>query len=470
MKKVLFLAAAATAVLASCSSDEQLASQNPNDDKVEIKIGMTTGEMASRGTGTVGDIEGSAKNKWAGQKVNVYMTEKGTLTVAEDNVGPLYPNVEMLTPGNALTGVEASVSDIAYRADGLAKYYPLNNSYDFYGYRIDNAETQGALESENSITVPFVIDGSQDIMTAVTEEVTDEALEAAGLTTDNLFSAKSARNGFIPNLVFNHELTRLTFSVVAGNKDAASKSITDEQDAEIANTGVKISKVEVFSRKTGELVLSIAEGAQSAAWSTKWDQEAAETKDALDEQLAIAEAQEETDYEWLALQQRAEGATADKDLVAFEPVIPEGETPAEAGIEEPVDWDWRAKAPMQLGEALLVSPDEVGYYVKVTLSQDKPKYETWAVGKFIENETGEIVAAIPDGADAEDYTQIEQSYETVDLTPAKPIYINLTGEDALFASATSYNVKFTVYGSEKIVIKTTLSAWLQGEEIEKTIE
>ena len=93
MKKHLFFAFAAAAVLASCSSHDDFDNysagtpQAPVDDNSpqEILLGVgAQANVATRGTGTVGgdhnnigdDGEGDTYNKWQKQRINVYMFNK----------------------------------------------------------------------------------------------------------------------------------------------------------------------------------------------------------------------------------------------------------------------------------------------------------------------------------------------------------------------------------------------------------
>ena len=67
MKKQFFYAAMALAVMSSCSKDNDPGIGNPDDnnDKAVIALGVDvpTVTALSRGTGSVGDVEGE-NNKW----------------------------------------------------------------------------------------------------------------------------------------------------------------------------------------------------------------------------------------------------------------------------------------------------------------------------------------------------------------------------------------------------------------------
>lgn len=72
MKKQFFYAAMALAVMSSCSKDNDPGIGNPDDnnDKAVITLGVDvpTVTALSRGTGSVGDVEGE-NNKWNSQRL-----------------------------------------------------------------------------------------------------------------------------------------------------------------------------------------------------------------------------------------------------------------------------------------------------------------------------------------------------------------------------------------------------------------
>ncbi len=243
MKKYFIFAAVATAGLfASCSSSDDFANegaQNPNvDERQEIRLNLATpGAMATRGTGTVGGV-GTGTNVWRGQKINVFMFTKDdnhATTLDLTNVGTaaapqyLYNNTSMITPGSDENlidgmGVTANVaSGQAMIEDGTINYYPSVGNFDFFGYHADDALT-GALDDTDNAkwTVPFTIDGTQDLMSTKAALTPDQiAIPGVGATYEDYYSAKAARKGIDPTLTFKHLLTRLQFSVKAGNDNAA---------------------------------------------------------------------------------------------------------------------------------------------------------------------------------------------------------------------------------------------------------
>lgn len=87
MKKQFFYAAMALAVMSSCSKDNDPGIGNPDDnnDKAVITLGVDvpTVTALSRGTGSVGDVEGE-NNKWNSQRLYIHMVDRATGLEAEE--------------------------------------------------------------------------------------------------------------------------------------------------------------------------------------------------------------------------------------------------------------------------------------------------------------------------------------------------------------------------------------------------
>lgn len=104
----------------------------------------------------------------------------------------------------------------------------------------------------NQITVPFEIDGTQDIMVATTSP-SDATYEDGhpGL----LYSAKSARAGVAPNMTFKHLLTSLTFKVKPKSSNITKKATNPTTSAQW-KPGYQITNIQVKSKATGELIVA----------------------------------------------------------------------------------------------------------------------------------------------------------------------------------------------------------------------
>ena len=325
MKKIfLFATIAAAGLFASCSSTDDAISDAANsgiegaDDAPQaIQIGIgNLAQMETRGTGTVGGVNAltggdaigidAVANRWAGQKINVFMFTKGieaveasagspavnytdyeeynqinntTLTEDEynalpaeqkiktpevpataeapadpyattfnltdisanqDGTGYLYNNREMITPGSpdnlifqpTVEATNDTKIGEAMNADKSINYYPLSGNFDFYGYHLDDAldgTTAATYDADDRPfkktadlwTVPFIIDGSQDLMSTKAALTAGDITKLGSATYKDFYSAKAARKKVQPVLSFNHLLSRFVFFVKAGRESAA---------------------------------------------------------------------------------------------------------------------------------------------------------------------------------------------------------------------------------------------------------
>lgn len=284
MKKSIFFAMGLAAVMASCSSDDALTESTPvidgpvadlvedangdvaGNDYRTIKLGLTTTGATTRGTGMVGGFTNET-NKWNGQSLYVYMMKHGTMTPAtfvdsEGNTSTiikLYNNQEVIAPKDATGQRDAeNGSNEAECADGSINYYPMVGDFDFYGYHIDDAGTGNPTVGQTAVTVPFTIDGSQDLMIGKTDFDTDKAnpYKVNGSQGDGkvkegrFYSAHAARHGVQPTLNFSHQLTRLTFEFAPGNAHAAGNNIDGLTE------GIRITDVDVYTKVDGRMTVA----------------------------------------------------------------------------------------------------------------------------------------------------------------------------------------------------------------------
>ena len=245
MKKLFLMGAVASlGLLASCSSDDDLSTGGKNDlQQIKIGMGVQATVGATRGTGTVGSV-GAENNKWAGQAINIYMFNKGTLAVAQFDGVDIYNNAEFYAPTAASTG-------LATAADHSVKYYPTQSAFDFWGYRLDDAIQGEPAVSEDGTKqeVGFELNGSQDIM--VGKATPDEEDLAKCADETKIYSAYAARRDVQPDIVFKHLLSRLVFSVTGGNQDACNDTY-----------GVKVTGITVKSKYTGKLIVAYTPDAE----------------------------------------------------------------------------------------------------------------------------------------------------------------------------------------------------------------
>jgi hypothetical protein len=413
MKKMFFFALAAAGMLTACSNDDTLGGNGEqNVSEQQIRLGVASSKVQTRGTGTVGGMT-DAENVWAGQTLWVYMLQKGSMDLAvykSPAVGStaaaeskVFDNKEFKAPNTA----DNTKSGLATTADGTIAYYPVSGRYDFWGYRVDDAAVGGkptvkivndngdevAADQATKRVVDIEIDGSQDIMAGKAVPSTDE-VTALGGYADNFYSAYAARKGVQPNITFNHLLTRFTFEVRAGSKATAGLPAGGNTDA------VKVTGVSVNSKTTGTLTVAYT----------------GETKAAADLLTFTGDASP------LTLKQRSTTAADNNEaLVALEPVT--------------LTWTDDAATigdVLKVGEALLVAPGETEYPLTIALSQD------------ILQKVGDPKVTMP----------LEQK-ATIKMDGTKK-----------FEPGKSYKVTITVYGLEDIRVTATLVPWADGGSID----
>ena len=416
-------AVASLGLLASCSSDDDLSTGgNGKDGLQQIKIGMgVQANVATRGTGTVGAV-GEKENTWAKQTVNVYMLNKGTLDLAMFGDDPIYENTVLTTPADNASGIATEfVNDVPQY-----KYYPTTKTaFDFWGYRLDDANdttatnqegsaTAAAIENNNfvpyisgdSLLIGFKIDGTQDIMAGKAVPTEEDITKCDG--EDNIYSAFAARRDVQPNIKFEHLLSRLNFQVLDGKKIET----TDPDKA------VKVTGITVKSKATGKLVIAY-KGA--AAFENVSDQLIVDKYENPETEAAL--------YKDLVVKQRTLGAPLTQNLEALDPVTPK--------------WNNGTAMATQVGEALLAIPAKK-YEITINLEQNVQV-------------TGDKAHPTPGDYQIKKYTYTADLKNTVNLEKG-------------FEPGYSYNVTITVYGLSEIVITTTLTPWKDGGNIEMNPE
>ena len=410
---MFFFALAAAGMLTACSNDDTLGGNGEqNVSEQQIRLGVASSKVQTRGTGTVGGMT-DAENVWAGQTLWVYMLQKGSMDLAvykSPAVGStaaaeskVFDNKEFKAPNTA----DNTKSGLATTVDGTIAYYPVSGRYDFWGYRVDDAAVGGkptvkivndngdevAADQATKRVVDIEIDGSQDIMAGKAVPSTDE-VTALGGYADNFYSAYAARKGVQPNITFNHLLTRFTFEVRAGSKATAGLPAGGNTDA------VKVTGVSVNSKITGTLTVAYT----------------GETKAAADLLTFTGDASP------LTLKQRSTTAADNNEaLVALEPVT--------------LTWTDDAATigdVLKVGEALLVAPGETEYPLTIALSQD------------VLQKVGDPKVTMP----------LEQK-ATIKMDGTKK-----------FEPGKSYKVTITVYGLEDIRVTATLVPWADGGSID----
>lgn len=243
MKKIFIFAAAAMVMATACNKNTTpVAGAIPsdgNDGPVAIKFGTNVHTDATK----------SPVEAWNAQTLYVFGYARTTFSDAtpSDLTNAYIDGVAATAPASGTKGA-INVLD----ADGLPFYYAYANNtytaYDFYGcYFADAADAANIVKEETKISVPFVIDGTQDLMVAAADRAADIAVEGSEIDNVNYaYSGYSARKGVTPNLLFKHCLTRFDISI---------------QNCSTTETVINLDSLKLSSIAAGSLVIAtIAEG------------------------------------------------------------------------------------------------------------------------------------------------------------------------------------------------------------------
>ena len=107
---------------------------------------------------------------------------------------------------------------------------------------------------------------------------------------------------------------------------------------------------------------------------------------------------------------------------------------------------------VQVGSPMLVSTEESGYYMEITLAQ------------YLLDKSQPAASYVEPGETAEDATTYKLQETT--LTRLIPAPTNA----GKFEQKTSYDIVITTYGYKEISIKATLTGWIDGEDVDVTLE
>lgn len=205
---------------------------------VLLSVGPPSNIVNTKGTGAI-DVE--EQWAWNGSTIYVYAFKKDiTASFATTRAqNPFHCLVDASKDGeNLRRGKKAKVNDmdsfvIWGEGDNSIYYHPEAQPYDFYAYYLDDYEVpdRSIVRSDNAVRMPVVIDGSRDFMSS-TARITDEQLNKGDFTDGEkkdimkyAFSAYTANRNIHPVLYFNHHLSRLCFSIYAGQEKGQRVSI-----------------------------------------------------------------------------------------------------------------------------------------------------------------------------------------------------------------------------------------------------
>ncbi|MEE0869858.1 MAG: hypothetical protein U0L52_00575 [Bacteroidaceae bacterium] len=304
-KSYLALGLVAAVAMSSCSNDEPMpnngnGNQNLAQGYEPVKLSMTTSTAdvevsgaRTRGTGTVGSMDPN-QNLWQYEDIYVLMTSTQTrkhypywqtdptwgFTSALGNGPFLFDQFDgsfWARPSDSNKKGNVSVSVLDYTIDrnewwwggSIDRFYPLSGGSHFFAYYIDDAvadsvdvdreykekktdeelklsgrESSHAYpklnlnnETKDAYSVKFDLDGSQDLMAGYAP------IPADGYAAqDKGFSARSARQGVVPQISMKHLLSRLTFEVVKGGENFDR---------------VTLKGIKVESKDKGDMVVAI---------------------------------------------------------------------------------------------------------------------------------------------------------------------------------------------------------------------
>ncbi len=529
MKKQFFYAAMAVALMASCTSEDNLAvdpiDPTPDaEDKVALNLGVATPAMTvgSRGTGMVGFVgtadDNATNASWDSQRLFVTMVDQTTNEVYEEPDGTEYfAGVEFRAPKSAPDNNEGLIRmyktyNVQPADNGILeyKYYPVTGEYTFYGWHIDDA-TAGGETDGTGITTTFgkesdvkvakvsgiVIDGTQDLLAANTEVIPEtepteptapyyHAVQAFTGDYDEMvdkqFSARTARNGFTPILNFEHTLARLQFFVKSGKgSDAALNYVDPETAQEVARDNYPVDA---------------SNWAETDATADDYDDwEELEEKGMLNGAIYV------TGVKLLGVYDNVE-----LDLVNQTANIKEGSaiaangftlmsTPAQVNAANAGVQDWTDLTTKELQTLVPVAPtyatnhpdyngneaDQIGesiMYLPVAGDVDPETTLSTGTDQIIKLQVqlGQCLIKTEDESkdesDPTKYTYYWDNPKPVTLTlKASSLTVpDGSGLSQEFAAGRSYNVYIIIYGRERIEVSANLVPWVEGGDIETDIE
>ena len=479
MKKQFFYAAMAVALMASCSSEDDLAldpvNPTPDEEKVALQLGIdapsVNATVGSRGTGSVGDVAGD-NNKWNNQQLFITMIDRATGDVAKENNTPIlgWDSYEYIAPratdqtaddlkGNIRIYQKNTYNKTEGESDkGTIQYlyYPVSGKFDFYGWHLDGALAQTATnpaiaphaESATNaadgypvITLSDItIDGTQDIMAAKTTDRSQDATVRENNLSTWLYSARTARNEVHPVLKFEHKLARLKFFVRAGSDETALKNVANN------HTATPALKVAGDHTSTGAMYVT---GIRALNMINKFNM-------TLDNEKTIATA-------GTATTGSATFNLGDKLKATYDESTKKvGEIDTLVAVAPEWFWKYNGKPAdykgTPVGESIMFLPEgsaktsisfqmDLKQYVQLTDDETTANDDKWGYKRQLN---------APFTIDATHVKKTDAEGNTVSVSE--------------FKAGESYNVYITIYGFERIEVSAELTAWEMGGDVDVDIE
>lgn len=238
MKKYFYIAAAALIAVVACQKNSSVEENSPlqsDGTKTAITFGTNVVSKITKGEGPL--------DNWGEQTLWVYGFSRDHWYDENPTFDAAHAYINCVPATAPASGTEGTIK--VYDYDKLPFFYEYTDNiyttYDFYGLYVDDAVVEDEYEYEyeegktialptlkdiimdgTTISVPFEIDGTQDLMIAHA----DREKQLGTYNTDHsdnqiadkgyLYSGYTARKGLHPNLEFEHKLTRFDFKVKIG--------------------------------------------------------------------------------------------------------------------------------------------------------------------------------------------------------------------------------------------------------------
>ena len=486
MKKNLFYAAFAIAMMASCTNEDNLVVDpvNPTpdaEDKVALTLGIDSPTLiaSARSTGSVGDVEGE-NNQWNSQRLYIAMVDKdGNLAkekytemvdgVEEEKTreilnwtnheyrAPIYVTPEYNGQNGALsngddisnTGNIRIYNNSTYDAttdEGTLHhvYYPTQGTFDFYGWHVDADDAavgngSPTIANGTAKVTGITIDGSKDIMGARTKayDQTNYGNLYNSELTQWAFSARTARNNIKPVLKFEHQLARLKFFVRAGSDKTALKYKGKDDN----NNDIVVDRTNALKQDDQGNDIAMSTEAMYVTELSALDMVNKIDMDLnKDGKIETTKAADATDTNTFALGSKG----ANGQITTLTAVAPEyniNNLPSDAS-------EYKGTP---IGESIMFFPnDKASVELQLNLTQ------------YLKQTTNEATDAI---------TYDFKSQDANILVKADKVKLN--GQNAnltTFQAGYSYNVYITIYGFEEIVVDAELTPWEEGGDVDVDIE
>ena len=475
----MFVAVAAAGMLASCSSDSLTAGPDPKieptqEDLVPIEIGVASVQTkaSTRGSGAVGDLEGDVVNNvWNGQIINAFMFDKGKLTIPTDEEGDIYNNTELTTPTGFVSGI---AKEYLSGTTIKHKYYPQRGNFDFWGYYADDAnalavaaDAGNAVDAtspiasvlnagDEDVIVPFIINGTQDLMVAKAVPVGTDKTAIEGWDAedqDRFYSAFAARKNVQPELTFKHLLTLLKFKIKGGTPSSCgwswnSTALTPTWEGPTVGekfTGVFVKSIKIKSQSTGYIVAAYTRDDMST--DTRYQNA---TKLIKFDDTTTAPATEPDNYTDFELWNDTDGDGKLDALYGFVPAAGDLDVTAPGADNYNALYKATATPTTATTENTAWTYDEIPVGSGI-LAQTRDSY-------VMEIELGQYLLDVEDTTNPANNTYKIKSSKISDI----PVVVDPTDLSKKFEIGKAYTLTITVYGYEEIKIKTTLEGWIDG--------